>query len=92
MNKTQIIEETARRMGLSQAETGRLLEATLQVMSDALLRGDDITIQSFGSFRVVKREQHRFYNPVRKMRMIAPPKLVISFKTSRQLHEAVNAK
>ena len=57
MNKTQVIEKTAKRMGLSQAEAGRLLDATLETMREAFLRGDAVTIQGFGTFRVTKRQR-----------------------------------
>ena len=63
MNKTQLAEQVAERAGVSGAEAGRVLEATLQTIEDALAAGQDVSITGFGKFSVADRAARQGVNP-----------------------------
>jgi DNA-binding protein HU-beta len=63
VNKTQLAEQVAERAGVSGAEAGRVLEATLQTIEDALAAGQEVTITGFGKFTVADRAARQGVNP-----------------------------
>ena len=63
MNKTQLAEQVAERAGVSGAEAGRVLEATLQTIEEALAAGQEVTITGFGKFSVADRAARQGVNP-----------------------------
>jgi DNA-binding protein HU-beta len=63
MNKTQLAEQVAERAGVSGAEAGRVLEATLQTIEEALAAGQDVSITGFGKFSVADRAARQGVNP-----------------------------
>ena len=50
MNKTQLVEQVAKRTGGSKAQSGEALEATLDAITAALRKGDEVAIPGFGKF------------------------------------------
>ncbi|MFM2476398.1 HU family DNA-binding protein [Celerinatantimonas sp. MCCC 1A17872] len=50
MNKNEVIREVARKAGISQAEAKRIVETTLDVISEQLKSGDDVRLKGFGHF------------------------------------------
>lgn len=63
MHKAEIIERLAQELGSSKAHAARQLEATLSVLTQALVEGHDVQLRGFGVF------QHK----VLKGRMAALP-------------------
>ena len=49
--------------GVSGAEAGRVLDATLQTIEAALASGDEVTITGFGKFTVADRAARQGINP-----------------------------
>ena len=63
MNKTELAEQVAQRAGVSGAEAGRVLDATLQTIEEALAGGQEVTITGFGKFTVADRAARQGVNP-----------------------------
>jgi DNA-binding protein HU-beta len=63
VNKTQLAEQIAERAGVSGAEAGRVLDATLETIEQTLAAGDDVTITGFGKFTVADRAARQGVNP-----------------------------
>lgn len=67
-------------MGYSASETQRLVNSTIDVMSDSFQEGTSVLIPNFGTFEVKKKMERIMVNPATQQRMLVPPKLVLGFK------------
>lgn len=63
MNKAELVDELAKRTGLSKAEAGKAFGQTLNIISDAVAGGDKVTIPGFGSFEKRERPARTARNP-----------------------------
>jgi DNA-binding protein HU-beta len=63
MTKAELIEKIASSSGLTKADAGRALDATLDAIRIALKKGQKITLVGFGTFSVVKRKARKGRNP-----------------------------
>ena len=55
MNKNELIAEVANGTGLSKSQAGEAVEATLDSITKALKKGDEVRLIGFGTFSVSKR-------------------------------------
>ena len=63
MNKSELIDAIAEAAGLSKAQAGKALDATVEAVTAALKAGDEVTLVGFGSFYVADREARTGRNP-----------------------------
>ena len=63
MNKSELAGQVAERAGVSGAEAGRVLDATLEAIEEALASGSDVNITGFGKFSVADRAARQGVNP-----------------------------
>ncbi len=54
MRKSEWIAQVAKQSSVSQVEAGKVLNAALKVITDALASGDRLTLTGFGTFEVRK--------------------------------------
>ena len=50
MNKSEIIQEVAKRTGVPIAEAKKIVEATLDVISEHVILGENVKLSGFGTF------------------------------------------
>ena len=90
MTKRGIIEELqARRPNLALRDAEALVNATFDVMADALERGDRIELRGFGSFSVKSRGARQGRNPRTGAVVAVPAKAVPFFRVAKELRSAV---
>lgn len=87
MNNKEFTTEMARRMGTSLKETSQLMSGLIAVMSEQLQEGNVISLQGFGVFEVKKKGERVTVNPATKLRMLIPPKLVLTYRPGSSLKE-----
>jgi len=63
MNKTQLIEAVAEKTSQSRAQTERALRALLEVIAEALGKGEAVSLIGFGKFEVKTRSARNGRNP-----------------------------
>ena len=63
MNKQDLIGELADRAGLNRMDAARAVETMLEVITDALRRGDEVRLVGFGNFVVTRRKASTGRNP-----------------------------
>lgn len=68
-------------------DTSELIASLLSDMTQQLQEGNSVNIQGFGTFEVKKKAERISINPVTKLRMLVPPKLVLSYKPSNTLKD-----
>ncbi len=87
MNNKEFITELAKKTGDSPQETSELINALVSVMAEQLDENNSFGIHGFGTFEVKKKMERITVNPVSKLRMLVPPKLVLFFKPSNILKD-----
>lgn len=63
MNKQEVIGLVAERAGLNRTDAARAVETMLEVITDALRRGDEVRLVGFGNFVVTRRKASVGRNP-----------------------------
>ena len=79
MNNKEFTSELSRRLGYNTKYTS---ESLLSDITQELQESNAIGIQGFGTFEVKKKAERIVINPVTKLRLLVPPKLVLAFKPS----------
>ena len=89
MNKQDVIAQVAERAGLNRNDAARAVETMLEVVTDALRRGDEVRLVGFGNFVVTRRKASVGRNPRTgeplEIDSVAQPK----FRAGKLLKEAV---
>ena len=91
MNKTELAEQIAQRTGISGAEAGRVLDATLQTIEEALAGGQEVTITGFGKFTVADRAARQGINPATGEPIAIAASKAPRFSAGAKLKQAVKA-
>ncbi|TET44706.1 HU family DNA-binding protein [Candidatus Aerophobetes bacterium] len=89
MNKAELVEEVANQTGLTRKASREAIDAMTSVVTDALARGEKVTLVSFGTFQVMERKARRGRNPQTGETIQIAAKKVPRFKPGKGLKEAV---
>ena len=89
MNKTELITIAAENSGLSKKDAERVLNAAIDAITAALVKGEKVQISGFGSFETKDREARMGRNPHTKESIEIPATRVPGFKASKALKDAV---
>ena len=90
MNKAELIDSIAASADISKADAKKALDSFISTTSDALKKGDRISLVGFGSFSVSKRNARTGRNPQTGKEIQIPEKNVVKFKAGAELSDAVN--
>ena len=89
MNKNELVLEVAKKSGMSKAEVSKAVDATLEAITEALKKNDDVRLVGFGTYSFTERSASEGRNP----RTGAPIKIPASkrarFKPGKGLNEAL---
>jgi len=90
MNKSELINAIAEESGLTKADAGRALDATIQSVSNALQGGDSVSLIGFGTFSVKERSARTGRNPQTGEAIQIKASKIPSFKAGKTLKDSVN--
>lgn len=91
MTKKELVAAMAEKTELTKKDTELLLNALVEVVSEALANGDEVALSGFGKFEVRERAARTGRNPqTGEIIEIAATKAP-AFKAAKALKEAVNA-
>ena len=90
MTKAEIVARMAEQTGLKKSQAEKALQAFVQIMSEALEKGERIAIPNFGIFTVRQRAERRGVNPRTGEPVMIPPKKVVKFTPSKGLQAKVD--
>lgn len=63
MNKAELIDQIAKKSGLTKADAERALNATVEAVQDAVTKGDSVALVGFGTFEAKDRAARNGRNP-----------------------------
>ena len=89
MNKTELISACAESTGLSKKDSERVLNAAIDAITAALVKGEKVQISGFGILETKDREARIGRNPHTKETIELPATRVPGFKASKDLKDSV---
>ena len=90
MNKGELVEAVAAAAGLSRAEAGKAVDATLDAITGTLKNGGSVSLVGFGTFSVKARAARMGRNPRTGEAIQIAASNVPGFKAGKGLKDAVN--
>ena len=90
MIKADLINKISKEMNISKQEAEVGVNLFFQTLKEAILRGEEIELRGFGSFRFRQREARSGRNPRTGEPVQVPPKKVLYFKPSKLIKNRTN--
>lgn len=92
LTRADLCETVFRKVGLSRTESAELVEAFLKEISDALVKGEQVKLSSFGSFAVRSKNERIGRNPKTGEEVPILPRRVLVFNPSNVMKDRINKK
>jgi len=89
MNKTDLIAAAAEKSGISKKDAERVLNAAIDTVTAALVKGERVQLSGFGIFETKEREARVGRNPRTKEAIEIPATRTPAFKPSKLLKDIV---
>lgn len=89
MNKTELIQQTAARTGLTKKDAEQAINTALELMTQALAQGDKIQLVGFGAFETKDRAPRTARNPKTLEPIELPASRAVTFRPGKALKDAV---
>lgn len=89
MNRADITKNISSKTGLARADVTEVFEGVLKMIEAELVRGGNVELRRFGTFRCVRRAARKAVNPRTGNPVSVPQKIVPVFKPSPKLRNAV---
>lgn len=90
MNKADLIDAVASKTGFTKKDSARAIESLLESISEALARGEKVSLVGFGTFSTSRRRSRVGRNPRTGGEITIPQRTVPVFRAGRPLKEKVN--
>jgi len=90
MTQSELIAKIAADAGVTQAEAGRILDATLSAISGALAKGDEVRLSGLGIFDVADRAAREGRNPATGEALKIAASKAVRFRAAKALKDGVN--
>lgn len=91
LTRMDLSEAVFREVGLSRNESSQLVDRVLEMMSDALVDGEQVKISSFGTFSVRAKTARVGRNPKTGEEVPISPRRVMTFRPSHLMKDRVAA-
>ena len=89
MTKAELIAKAAEKAGVSKKQADRCLKAFIEVITEALQKGEKKALPGFGNFQVKERSEWKGRNPRTGEIITIPARKVVAFKPAKQLRELI---
>ncbi len=92
MTKAELVDAVAKSANLTKSAADKAVGAVISAVSDALKKGDKVTLVGFGSFEVSTRKARTGRNPQTGKEIKIAAAKVPKFRPGKALKDAVAAK
>ena len=89
MNKSDLIDAIAASADLPKAAAGKALDGMIEALTEALKKGDTVTLVGFGSFYVGERAERKGRNPKTGEEITIPSAKTPKFRPGKALKDAL---
>ncbi len=90
VTRADLCEAVYQKIGLSRTESSKLVETVLDEICDAVARGENVKLSSFGSFVVRDKGERIGRNPKTGVEVPIEPRRVMVFKPSNVMKARIN--
>lgn len=90
MTKNELIAVIAESANMTKKDAALALDVTLKSIGDAMIAGDKVQLQGFGTFEVKERAARMGKNPATGAAIEIAASRTVSFKCGKVLKDAVN--
>ena len=89
MNKTELADEVAGKVGLTKKEARNVIDTVTSAITDSLARNEKVRLVGFGVFQIMQRKARKGVNPQTGATLQIPEMRVPKFVPGKSLREAV---
>ena len=89
MTKTELIAAVAAKTGMTKKDAERAVAATMDAITETLVKGEKVQVSGFGIFEVRAREARTGLNPRTKETIEIPATKLPAFKAAKALKDTV---
>ncbi len=90
LTKNDIVRTLAEKYELEIAATRRVVQGTLDMVIEALVKADKVELRNFGVFEVVERRPRIARNPkAARKEVLIPSRKVVKFKPGKVMEEKI---
>ena len=89
MNKTELVAAVAEKSGMTKKDAERVVNATIDTITESLAKGDKVQLSGFGIFEVKNREARVGRNPRTKETIEIPATRLPAFKAASALKKTI---
>jgi len=90
MNKAQLTEQLADRCQIPKVRAAAYINTLVEIISEALVKDDKVTISDFGTFTVSQRREFVGHNPKTGKHIPVPARRIPVFRAGKGLKENLN--
>ncbi|WP_267878390.1 HU family DNA-binding protein [Williamsoniiplasma somnilux] len=90
MTKKELAQVIIETEDISKSQVERIITSIFEEITNALAKGEEVSIASFGKFSVSKRAAREGINPSTGAKIKIAASKAAKFKAAKQLKEAVN--
>jgi integration host factor subunit alpha len=89
ITRIDLADAVCREVGLSRNESAQIVERVIDLISDALVDGEQVKLSSFGTFSVRSKNERIGRNPKTGQEVPITPRNVLSFRASHLMKDRV---
>lgn len=90
MNKGGLVSEVAKKTGLSKADVGRVIDATIDTVRETVVDGERVTLADFGTFERKHRNRRIARNPRQPtVPIVVPARDLPAFTPGKEFRQQV---
>ncbi len=89
LTRADLAESLHKHVGLSRIDSARLVEQILGHLCDALAKGEQVKISSFGTFVLRDKGERVGRNPKTGVEVPIAPRRVLTFRASQMMRERI---
>jgi DNA-binding protein HU-beta len=89
VTKAEFVDRLAAKSGLTKKDAASVVDAFVEVVTDALKKGEEVQFTGFGKFYVQARDARQGINPQSKAKISIPASKVPKFSAGLALKSAI---
>ncbi len=89
MNKAQLVDLVAQKTKLTKVQSESVIDATLDVIQNAVAGGDEVKLVGFGTFSKLERKTRKGRNPRTGEEISIPGATVPRFKPGKEFKDSI---
>lgn len=89
MTKAELVTKIAGESGITKSQAEKAVDGFVAAVSDALSKGEKITLVGFGTFSIGSRSEREGRNPRTGAKISIPASKVVKFKAGKTLGEKI---